>query len=275
MTARLDGLLATQRKCGSRYLLSLVAQHPDAFVFRDSDARWDWAGHTLSLAGAVPGGKVLLARRNAKWTTKRPAHALCHAHNGEMRIVALVRDPVARAVSNFVQSATEFSDGRRHEPCVAEQATRQRFGRTLFDINRDLDLKWADIEALHFSFGTEYALLGLYDRVYRPFFEVFGGEQVLVIPLELFRQSPEHHLRRVFAHLGLSAEFAVSGLERPRGERRGPQSIVGQLVTGKRRVFAPLNERSRQRLANFYRPDAEAFSELTGEDLCRLWGLDR
>jgi hypothetical protein len=181
------------------------------------------------------------------------------------KLIYMVRDPIERAVSSYLQA------------------------RTMGDETRPIAEALDDPSTWYVSRGLYYAQL----ERYLPY---FPQEQILVVAQEALLLERANTMRRIFGFLEVDESFRSPGFERRwevssgkgrlyeiayRASRRiaGPE-FWGRLPTrvrwlGERIVYRPrdgessrpgLDEALRERLVERFREDARRLRELTGED---------
>lgn len=182
----------------------------------------------------------------------------------DAKLIYLVRDPVERAISQY-----HFSVSVENEKRTIEQA--------LSDLDDPVSL---------------YTCPGLYAMQLERYLRHFPQEQILVLEQERLHHDRSGSLRRVFHFLGVDdafwsprfeEEFNTGGERRsysrlmilqrrlratplarlPRSLRRPLRRSVERLVTTPLERD-PLSEAAAERLAEFYAPDSERLSALTG-----------
>jgi hypothetical protein len=159
----------------------------------------------------------------------------------EVRLVAILREPVSRAYSNYrdrVVAGTEdlatFEEAIDAEPERTAAATAELLA-----------------DPGHYDFSHDhhtYLARGHYAEQLRAYFDVFPRAQLLVLPLEALKTDPTAAFRRIEEHLGL--DHRAVDLT-PRNAREG----------GPR-----LDPGTRERLAAHYEPHNRDLAELLGED---------
>ena len=175
-----DFIVVGAMKCGTSTLQSQLAAQPGIFMTTPKEPNYfsddavfargpAWYGALF--AGANPGD---LKGEASTHYTKLPTHPLTLARlTAAMpapRIVYLIRDPVARAVSHYI-----------HEWTMGEMS--------------------GDIEAA-FDRHPELVDYGCYARQIAPWVEAFGREAVFLSSLEAMTADPQGLLTRVGAFLG-------------------------------------------------------------------------
>lgn len=185
----------------------------------------------------------------------------------DTKIIYLVRDPVARAVSQF------------------------HFSVSVEDEKRTIDQALSDLE----DPVSLYTCPGLYAMQLERYLAHFPQEQILVLEQERLREDRRDSLRRVFRFLGVDDAFWSSHFEEEfntGGERRSysrlmilqrrlratpiarlPRSLRRPLRRSVERIVTKPLERDAlsdavaERLAEFYAPDSERLRSLTGMPL--------
>ncbi len=175
-----DFLIIGAMKCGTSTLQAQLAVQRSIFMttpkepnfFSDDDIfaqGQDWYGALF--AGAAPGD---LKGEASTHYTKLPTHpdtvARLSAAVPAPRLIYVIRDPVARAVSHYIH---EWSEGRMGRDPVAA-----------FDQHREL---------------VDY---GRYAMQLAPYIAAFGAAAILLTSLEQLRADPDGELARIGAHIG-------------------------------------------------------------------------
>ncbi len=177
-------LVIGQAKCGTTSLCQALGHHPGVFFsdpkephfFTPDPHRNGWTWYRSLFRDAAPG--VAVGEGSTSYT--RPdVHRECAERIAEalpdVRLVFLVRDPIARAESDWKM--------------------RVREGRARWnDINRSL------ID------NPQVVELGMYWRNISRYRELFAEEQLLIVFLEDLVATPAATLRRVFRHVGVDEE---------------------------------------------------------------------
>ena len=124
------------------------------------------------------------------------------------------------------------------------------------------------------------------------YLELFPRENLLVLPFEEMISNPEDFYRRIFAFLGVDESFNSEDFDeafnptevwknpfyqmlirRPRYQKKVPAKLRRLFYWGKKMRFSapPIDEESRQRLKDFYRPWNDKLREFLGVELAS-WG---
>lgn len=159
----------------------------------------------------------------------------------EVRLIALLRDPVERAHSHYQH---EVALGR--EPLSFEEAIDREEAR----MEGELDRMLADPAYFsHAWWDHTYLARGLYAEQLERWLEAFPREQLLVIPTDDLRESPREAYARALAHVGAPGHDLDSY---PR--------VFG-------REYADMSPETRARLSDYYAESNRRVYELLGREL--------
>ncbi len=231
-----DFLLIGAPKAGTTALHAALAQHPELFLSSPKEPKYYLCGDSPPPAYRGPGD----AHSNREWIWQRQRYLDLFSKAGEdqqagestpfylyhrdarrriaadlptARLVAVLRDPVDRAYSNWMHL---WADGL--EPCsdvvraVAKEAARIEDG-------------WAPF--------WHYRGLGMYGRQLADLFEHFPREQVLVLRYRQVVDEPHRTLNKVCRFLGVSQDVVTSipaGNSRPFVNPSLRTKVLGPLV---------------------------------------------
>lgn len=293
-----DFFLVGAPKAGTSALHSALAQHPQLFLSSPKEPKYYMCGDSPPPAYKGPGD----AHSNQEWIWQRErylqlfdgaaedqlagestpfylynrdARRRIAADRPDAKLVAVLRDPVDRAYSNWMHL---WMDGLEPRADVVEAVRREP---------RRVDDGWAPF--------WHYQGLGMYGRQVADLFDHFPREQVLLLRYRELVDTPDAALGRVFDFLGVRGEDVdrlPSDNSRPfvkdgvRARTVGPViragAAVGQFLPPQvwRRVSKPLvtqlqrgGEAGRPRLTPEQRnillkphlEDIELLEEVTGE----------
>ncbi len=215
-----DFLLVGAPKAGTTALHAALAQHPELFLSGVKEPKYYLCGDSPPPAYRGPGD----AHSNQEWIWQRQRYLDLFADAGEdqlagestplylyhrdarrriasdlprARLVAVLRDPVDRAYSNWMHL---WADGL--EPCadVVEACNLEA---------KRVDDGWAPF--------WHYRGLGMYGRQLDDLFEHFPAEQVLVLRYRSLVDDPRTALNRVCRFLGVSEDVVT---EIPKGNSK-------------------------------------------------------
>ncbi len=262
MTADADGgrwptfLVIGAARAGTTALHGMLRQHPQVCVPRNKEpsyfamraagidldvldpvARLKWggavsdeAGYRALFAGST-GGEDVRAWGECSpvyMPVKGVAEAIRSVIPG-VRLIAVLRDPVDRAISHHAHNIGIGAEGEADFVAACER-----------------DAKKGE--------HAEYIRQGLYAALLGPFLSAFGREALLLLDHAELSSAPGLALPKVFAHIGVSADFRLADSERV-------------MVTAP----AVVEDGDRARLAEFFRADTARLIEHYGFDAARVW----
>jgi hypothetical protein len=231
-----DFLLMGAPKAGTTALHAALAQHPELFLSPVKEPKYYLCGDSPPPAYRGPGD----AHSNQEWIWQRQRYLDLFEGAGEdqlagestpfylyqrdarrriatdlpaARLVAVLRDPVDRAYSNWMHL---WADGL--EPCadVVEACEREK---------QRIDEGWAPF--------WHYRGLGMYGRQLDDLFQHFPAEQVLVVRYRTLVEDPRRALNRVCAFLGVATDVVTSipaGNSRPFVNPSRRTTVLGPVV---------------------------------------------
>ncbi|HXR28919.1 MAG TPA: sulfotransferase [Solirubrobacteraceae bacterium] len=126
----------------------------------------------------------------------------------DVRLVAILRDPVQRALSHHRMSATIGRERRSFD-----EAIDQMLGAEALQDAR-----------IHPQESTGYVAWGEYGRILAGYYEVFPSEQILVVFTEELEREPAQLLSRIQAFIGVDPDFQAPNL--------GERYLVGRVERG-------------------------------------------
>lgn len=213
------------------------------------------------LFAAAPAGAMRGEKSNS-YLTQPEAAARIARHLPAVRLVFQLRDPVARAWSDYLMLL--------------------RRGAVDRDVARHLSPDRAA--------GDRFLHDGRYGHHLGRFYDLFDPAQILVLKYEELRRDPAGHLARLAAHLGLDGPLAApldgrvkdaraASVPRPLRRMLAPlRPILDPLrhtapLRGLRGLVArperypELDPAQRARIADFYRDDTAELARITGLDV--------
>lgn len=265
-------LIIGSQKAGTTSLHHILKEHPQIFMadkkeinffFKDKEYARGPEAYEKHFADSAD----QLARGEASpgYICHPEAPARIHALLPDVKLILTVRDPIKRAIS-------QYWDNRRHlnEPYTFAQA---------------LDLYLSD-EYVPGKVG--YFSRGVYMRYIRKYLEYFPRENLLILPFEEMLTAPETFYRRIFDFLGVDPDFQSDDFDeafnpteiwknlsyqilirRPRYQKYIPAKLRRLFYWGKKMRFTapPIDDASRKKLEDFYRPWNDELRDFLDEDL--------
>jgi hypothetical protein len=235
----------------------------------------------LEYFGPISGDR-LLGEVDPEYLFFPEAAARLHDHNPALRVLIILRHPVARAYSHYLMSKARGFESLSFEDAL--EAERDRLPVSEFAMN-------------HYS----YVARGLYGVQVERYVNLFGRQQLYVCAFEDFIDDPRRIMGDIFSFLRVPGIAIPARLPRA-NPAYGPRfhavrdfvykpsplkSWVGRLLPSdvlktrvleflerlnRRRVTqAPLDESTRQRLEPLYHRDTQQLQSLLGIDFASRW----
>lgn len=268
-------------KSGTTSVWSYLAEHPQIFMpaqhelnfFSDPDwrIRLDWYENQFANAS-----DRLRGEKSVYYTMhpyKPSVAGRIHELIPEAKLIYLVRDPIPRIVSHYVQALVQGVEQRPINEAV---------------IPLDEPKNW-------------YVCTSRYASQLREYLRVFAADQILVVDHSDLLARREHTLRRIFGFLGVDETFqpqidrmmltrerqmkpTAVGWRLSRSSvagviRRLPAPVGAPLAETARRVFyrridqrPTLDPSTQQRLTELLRPEVQELREITGMSLAS-WSI--
>lgn len=245
-----DFLIIGAQKCGTTFLYHLLCQHryvePAAtkevhFFDTNFDRGVEWYRSRFSPPTQEDGRKVLTGESSPYYiyhphAARRAAQVVPGA-----RLIALLRNPVDRAFSDYNHKAREGRESLSFEEAIAAEEERLR---------GEKEKMLAD-ESYHSPNFRKFSYLsrGIYVDQLKEWRGYFDEEQLLVLKSEDFFEDPQADFERVLEFLGLPPwETGVAG-ERNEGE------------------YERMSPATRQRLEDYFEQHNKRLYDFLGVDL--------
>ena len=246
VSERVDFIVAGAQKAGTTALMNLLGQHPDVVLpvvkephFFDNEGFFMHeeipleAYHT---AFPFEGGEKLYGEGTPKTMFLKRCARRVYDYNPSMKLICILRDPVARAYSAWNMNHVRRMEERGFEELIAEE--------------KDIIARQGLVQ----SGFNMYLSRGLYAVQIRNLLRLFPEEQLLFLRYDRYREDNLSVFREVCAFLGLDAGEA-------------------DVATGEVNVYAyssALDPEVERGLREWFRPDVEDLEALLGWDL-RAW----
>jgi hypothetical protein len=290
-----DFVIIGAGRAGTTSLYQYLAQHPEVYVSPTKETNYFAYDPTRSTEDIEEAGDLFPVRSaqaymelfQARTTEKAAGEASprylftegterrIKAAVPDVRIVAILRDPVDRAYSAYLKY-------------VRDGVERRSFGEAVED-------ELAGRYARSFSGIRNYLRIGLYSQHLARYHAHFPREQMTVLLFDDFQSNPEGTMTRLFRFLGVDEGFVPdctirynpSGIPRNRGMHRFltgslPARLAKKLLfrPGSSRWLAPilalqegnlekppLSLETRKSLIPFFADDLQSLQDLIGKDL--------
>ena len=239
---RVDFVIGGAQKGGTTALDRMLRHHPDVAMASVKEPKWfdddrrfahgppPWSGYHALFAH--PPAARLWGEATPTCCWWPPAAQRIRDYNPAMKWILLLRDPAARAYSQW--------NMRRAEGPVSES-----FARAVEAEVRS----GADVPVRN-NVGTSYLSRGFYAQQVERLLGLFPRGQLLMLRSEWLRDDPPGTLRRVHEFLGLEPMFVPGPVEAHVGE-----------------YAEPMDAATRARLVQLFEADIRRLERLTGWDL--------
>lgn len=243
-----DFLIIGGTKCGTTSLYEYLCQHPQVLpaiwkeieYFRFPERGREW--YLAHFPRLPPRGTWLSGEASTCYFAMPEVKHLVRAAYPNVRLIALVRDPVAKAISHCHHDRKLGCEQRSVEVALQRE----------LDLLEGKPEPWLDSEEF---WRTErgYVWLGLYAPFLEDWLRVFPREQLLILPSDDLYTDPAATLARVHGHLGLPDHRLPSY----------PVHLEGSYDKKRTSEDAAL----RARLTRFFQPYQERLETLLGQRL--------
>ncbi len=187
-------LVIGAQKAGTTVLDHYLRQHPDIGMadvkevhYFDDEIVFEWPeGDSAAYESRFPGTKALHGESTPIYLWWKPACQRIHRYNPDMKLIAILRDPVDRAFSHWNM---EFNRGDEHRDFRSA-------------VQAELEQRTTDPDRQHRVFS--YLSRGFYTEQIERFQRTFDPQQLLCVKYEDLRDDPEPQLTRIFDHIGAS-----------------------------------------------------------------------
>jgi catechol 2,3-dioxygenase-like lactoylglutathione lyase family enzyme len=251
-----DLLIIGAQKSGTTSLYHLLAQHPRFLPAKTKEIHYfdkhpnrpvEWyracfpLEARMAVQARVAGGPVRTGEATPSYLFGPPVPDRVADVDDELRLVAVLRDPVDRAYSHYHHNRQKGRETLDFEAALA--AEEERIGAAPERAHEVAD----DLTAAFYHFS--YRARGIYVRQLEAWLERFDEEQLFVVGQGRLGEDPDGVLDEVAEHVGLPS------FELQAPERRNTGS------------YDPMDEATREELAAFFEPYNEQLFDLLGREL--------
>ena len=265
-------------KAGTTLLYELLRQHPDLqmaygrkevhFFDRHYDRGLSWYRSLFDDDREQLGGEI-----TPNYLYDRRCPERIHEHVSDARLIVCLRDPVARAYSQFTQWVRDAAYREDLPQFLDEHPNAVERGLYFEQLSRYLSLFPRDRP--HVVIFEDFVAdpLGQFDAICT----FLGVPRFAEVRLPSGRVNatvrPRHGRAYAAAKKARAALYRRNVVWPVEAARR--VGAVPVLLRPDRRVgFPPLPASTSRHLREVYRPDVEQLSRLLGRDLVSLWGMD-
>jgi hypothetical protein len=249
--ARPTFIIGGAPRAGTNFLCHALDRHPEIYLAKPympepkvfMGVEQPWAVYAARYAGLFAGaaGRPALGEKTSYYLENEAACALIARYLPDVRMLFVVREPVARAYSNYL-----WTRKNGLEPLAFEEAIALE-GRRPSPLPADRD----------YARPYDYLPRGRYDVFARRWFDALGRRRVMFVLYEHLVDAPEPMLARIQAFLGVNAA--------PLGAHD-----LG-VINSARETGPPLATATEQTLRERMAPAVRRFAALTGLDVS-AWG---
>jgi hypothetical protein len=218
--AELDFIVVGVQKAGTTSLFEYLRQHPEISLPAGKEVPYFSHDALYALGWATYMRKLAIADPTHKWGTVTPHYLVGGVYQStkkaelansydertvprrirdqlpNVRLIAILRDPVERARSHHRMMAMEHLDSRSFDDAVDELLRPEALEHS----------------RRHPRERTGYVAWGEYGRTLGGYFDVFAREQILVVFADELEQAPAELLRRIHAFIGVKSDFEPENL---------------------------------------------------------------
>jgi hypothetical protein len=270
-----DFVVIGGKKCGTSFFYHLLSQHPYVepaaakelhFFDRHFDEGLEWYRRCFPQPRWEDGRRTITGEATPGYMRSSLAPVRMARVVPQARLIALLRNPVDRAYSDYQMVLRKERETRSFEKAVgAEEATIEaKVGKW-----RARRIGGEDETSKHEEDGggpddspRQYLSRGLYVYQLVRWSKFFDKEQMLVLKSEDFFKRPEEILKAVYAFLGLP-DWEPEAPE-PRDERKKEKHA--RTKRNKGRYEQEMDPATRRRLEEYFEPHNRRLYEYLGVD---------
>ncbi|MGH8427434.1 MAG: sulfotransferase family protein [Gammaproteobacteria bacterium] len=198
------------QKGGTTALFEYLRHHPDVYIPPEKEAEFFAKDEPAEAAWAAYKQKFLTSPRAVRAVGTASPQYMCDpaaplrmaARVPDALLIAVLRDPIERAVSHYKMAYRRGDEQRSFAQAVREQLEPMALERTRVMQYREV----AEHDA--------YVAWGEYARILQAYLEHFPRAQLLVLYSEDLRERREETLARVYRHLGIAENYAPPNVGR-------------------------------------------------------------
>ncbi len=221
------------------YMAEPLQPEPKFFLVDDIYAR-GIEYYSMQWFAAAPAGTVS-GEKTTNYLESAVAAERIHHHLPRVKLVFNLREPGARAYSNYLWSRQNGLETEDFESALAREE------------ERDAQVE----ERLRFARPHAYFSRGLYAEMLQPYFNLFGREQILCQRYEDIRNRPADLAAQLHRFLCIEP-------------RPGDVEGLG-VIRGSDPASAPMPERLRRQLTERYREPNARLARILGEQFVQGW----
>lgn len=268
-----QAIIIGAKKCGTRALLKFIGAHPNVttagaevhFFDRFYHMGFDWYRKQMPLSN----DHQITMEKTPKYLIDPLVPERVHKMNPKTKLIIVLRDPVTRAISEYVQGQWRRRKRELDIQNVPNDSTEytpssERFKQMVYKVNGSKSVIRADWTIVR---------NGIYINPIKQWLKYFPKEQILFVNGERLIKEPHEEINRLQAFLNLKAIIRKQHFVKD--EKKGFSCIVKPLDSNqvkclndqKGRKHPNIEPSVLKDLADFYRPyNLELFSLLGAQD---------
>ena len=237
-----DFVIAGAQKCGTSSLYAWMIQHPRILPARRKEVHFfdlnydrggDWYHTHFPTRSELDRDRALTGESTPYYMFHPHGFTRMAAMLPRARIIMLLRDPVQRAVSHYLQAVRKGIEALPPGEALGREDVR--ISREFERMAADPDYNSVDVQK------RSYRHRGCYAAQIRRCLEHFPRNQVLVVKSEELFAAPAATLRRMFAFLDLEACTPADLSARNVADDGGTGAVSLEVVNELRAYFAHHN----------------------------------
>jgi Sulfotransferase domain len=267
----IDFLVIGAAKSGTTTLFEHLRRHPDVWMPPSKEVPYfcdeelfsnGWQAHLAQVFADAPrdklwgtstpqymAGSLLGGGRSGLPDTgyERVIPERIHAQLPDVRMIAILRDPIERCLSAYQMSVRRGLERRSFDAVVEQLLNDEMLVRA----------RHAPVE------GNGHVIIGEYARILAGYYAVFPAEQLLVVFTDELDREPLALMKRAFSHVGVDPDYVPPNLHaryhpvNARARRRfldpdRMRGAIGERLPGLRSLWGRLPTAKRERLDRWF-----------------------
>lgn len=181
------------QKCGTSWLDACLREHPEIYMFPEKEAHFFDSVNNLSTSDIYEAcfhetDEKIVGEITPSYIFYRKCHELIYQYNPNVKLIAILRDPTERAISQY----------------------KMEMARGSIEPNEGI---WDSFERGLPLYGP-IRERGLYQQQLDLYYSLFDRDQILVLDYDDIAKSPEKLIKTVFEFLDVDSSFIPSKLNK-------------------------------------------------------------
>jgi hypothetical protein len=266
-----DFLIIGAKKAGTTFLYHLLTRHPLVqaaaakelhFFDRFFKEGTEWYKRSLPAPRWKDGRKTITGEASP-YMAQRLAPERVAQVVPQARLIALLRNPVERAYSDYQQVVSKGREPRSFEEAIG-LGGRTGARKAHLPLGKEGEISEGEGHAGGLDQGSGYLSRGIYVEQLKRWSGFFPREQMLVLKSEEFFENPNQTLKTVFDFLGLPEWEPQEASEEPRERRNRDRPRRNKRNPGE--YEEGMDPSTRRRLEEYFEPHNKRLYEFLGVD---------